>query len=69
MIAEMAAVSVTRTECVVRYTLPTPARAPLTTASKPAMLGPPFGGRGLLGGAAGIGAELLTVTSLGPWRA
>jgi hypothetical protein len=60
MTAETAAISVTRTECVVRYTLPIPTRAPLTTASKHAVVGPPFGGRGLLGGAAGTGAELPT---------
>ena len=65
MTAETAAINVTKTECVVRYTLPTPTRAPLTTASKAAVFGPPSGGRGLLGGAAGTGAELLTITSLG----
>jgi hypothetical protein len=46
----------------VRYTLPTPTRAPLTTASNPAALGPPFGRFGPLGGDTGTGAELLTVT-------
>ena len=45
--AETAAVSVTRTECVVRYSLPTPTRAPFTTASKAAVVELPFG-RGLL---------------------
>jgi hypothetical protein len=64
----MAAINVTKTECVVRYTLPTPTRAPLTTASKAAVFGPPFGDRGLLGGAAGTGVELSTITSLGPRR-
>ena len=44
---QTAAVSVARTECVARYTLPTPARAPFTTASKAAVVGLPFG-RGLL---------------------
>lgn len=61
MTAETAAISVTRTECVVRYTLPTPARTPLTTASKLAVLGPVFGGAGTPGGSAGTGAELPTI--------
>lgn len=61
MTAETAAINVTKTECVVRYTLPTPTRAPLTTASKAAVVGPPFGGRGVLDGAAGTGAELPTI--------
>src|SRR5258708_18018554 len=62
MTAETAAISVTRTECVVRYTLPTSTRAPLTTASRPAVFGPLFGGRGVLGGTAGTGAELPIIT-------
>ena len=36
-------------------------------ASKLAVFGPPFGGRGFLGGAVGTGAELPTNTSLSPW--
>ena len=66
MTAETAAISVTKTERVVRYTLPTPTKAPLTTASKAVVLGPPLDERGLLGGAEGTGAVLPTITSLGP---
>jgi hypothetical protein len=62
MTADAAATSVTRTECVVRYTLPTPTRAPLTTASRAAVFGPlPFR-CGLLDDVAGTGVELPTVT-------
>ena len=66
--AETAAVNVTRTECVVRYTLPTPTRAPLTTASKAAVFALLFGRRGALGGTACTGVGLLTYRLLGPGR-
>jgi hypothetical protein len=58
--AETAAISVTRMECVVRYTLPTPTRALLTAASEFAVSGPPFLDRRLSGDAIGAGAELST---------
>jgi hypothetical protein len=60
--AEAAASSVIKTERVIRYTLPTPTKAPLTTASKAAVRGPPSGGCGILAGAAGTGAEVPTIT-------
>jgi hypothetical protein len=45
-------ISVTRADCVVRYTLPTPTRAPFTTASKAAVVELPFGRRLLAAGGA-----------------
>lgn len=67
MTAEAAATTVTRTECVVRYTLPTPVRAPLATVDRAAVFGPPaFRDCGLLeGGVTGTGVELPTVTPEG----
>ena len=66
MTAETAAISVTQTERVVRYTLPTPTRTPLIMASRAVVLWPPRGGRGLLGGTAGTGAVLPIINSLEP---
>jgi hypothetical protein len=62
MTADAAASSVIKTELVMRYTLPTPTRAPLTTASKAAVRGPPSGDGGVLADVADTGAEMLTIT-------
>jgi hypothetical protein len=68
MTAETAAVIVIRAECVVRYTLPTPIRTPLTTATKAAVPGLPFSGAGP-GGTAGTGVGLSNIAPRGQRRA